>query len=100
MQYFYAPKGLDDVRIVYNGTGCGLNAVIWAPHFGLPYVSHTLRSSMQGYYQCDLDIGEMFLNYLLRGTLKKLSGVDVRHAHSEVKEDEVWEKSRKEVANN
>ena len=28
MYYFYVPKGLDDVRIVYNGTGCRLNDVI------------------------------------------------------------------------
>ena len=82
------PKGLDDVRIVYNGTGCRLNAVIWAPHFGLPYVSHMLRSLMPGYYQCDLDIGEMFLNYLPHATLKRLSGVDVRHVRSEAEEDE------------
>ena len=30
IHYFYVPKGLDDVRIVYNGTGCGLNKAIWA----------------------------------------------------------------------
>ena len=56
LHYFYVPKGLDDVWIVYNRTVCGLNDVIWAPHFGLPYVSHTLRNLMPGYYQCDLDI--------------------------------------------
>ena len=50
LHYFYVSKRLDDVPIVYSGTGCGLNDVIWAPHFGLPYVSHTLRSLMPGYY--------------------------------------------------
>ena len=47
--YFHVPKGPDDIRMVYNGTGCGLNASLWAPHFGLPYVTHTTRSLMPGY---------------------------------------------------
>ena len=63
IHYFYVPKGEDDVRIVYNGTGSGLNDTLWAPHFGLPDVRHTTRSLMPGYFQCDLDIGEMFLNF-------------------------------------
>ena len=42
----------------------------------------------------------MFLNYLLHDTLKRLSGVDVRHVRSEAKEDQKWEKSRKECADN
>ena len=33
---FYVKKGLFDVRMVYNGTGCGLNDRVWAPHFGIP----------------------------------------------------------------
>jgi hypothetical protein len=40
--YFSVPKGLDDVRTVYNGTSCGLNDVLWAPRFGLPMVKQTL----------------------------------------------------------
>ena len=64
------------------------------------YASHTLRSLMPGYYQCDLDIGEIFPNYLLHATLKRLSGVDVRHVRSGAEEDEDWEKSRKDVASN
>ena len=94
IHYFYVPKGLDDVRIVYNGTGCGLNEAIWAPHFGLPYVTHTLRSLMPGYFQCDLDIGEMFLNYLLHDDLKRLSGVDVQHVRSTDPGDKCWESPR------
>ena len=65
IHYFYGPKGEDDVRIVYNGTGSSLNDTLWAPHFGLPNVHHTARSLMPGYFQCDLDIGEIFLNFLL-----------------------------------
>ena len=68
--------------MVYNGTGCGLNASLWAPHFGLPYVTHTTRSLMPGYCQCDLDVGDMFLNFLLHEDLKRMSGVDVRYVRS------------------
>ena len=50
IHYFYVPKGLDNVRMVYDGTGCGLNAALWAPHFGLPTVRHTTRSLLPGYF--------------------------------------------------
>ena len=46
--------------MVYNGTSCGLNACLHAPHYGLLSVKHTLRSLMSGDYQCDLDVGEQF----------------------------------------
>ena len=75
--YFHVPKGSDNIRMVYNGTGCGLNAALWAPHFGLPYVTHTTRSLMPGYCQYDLDVRDMFLNFLLHEELKRMSGVDV-----------------------
>jgi hypothetical protein len=32
--YFCVDKGLDDIRMVYNGTSCGLNEVLWAPALG------------------------------------------------------------------
>jgi hypothetical protein len=63
--YFCVPKGLDDVRMVYNGTSCGLNDVLFAPRFGLPTVRHTLRAILPGYHQADLDVGEQFLNFCL-----------------------------------
>ena len=40
---FDVPKGSDDIRLVYNGTSCGLNDVIWAPWFPLPTVDTHLR---------------------------------------------------------
>ena len=94
IHYFYVPKGLDDIRMVYNGTGCGLNDMLWAPHFGLPFVTHTIRSLMPGYLQCDIDIGEMFLNFLLHNDLRALSGVDLTHSRSEEAGDEAWEHTR------
>ena len=62
--YFYVKKGLFVVRMVYNGTGCGLYDSIWAPHFRLPMVQHMLCSLLSDYSQCNLDTREMFLNSL------------------------------------
>ena len=39
---FYVCKGLDNNLMVYNGTSCGLNSDLWAPHFGLQIVQNTL----------------------------------------------------------
>ena len=41
---FYVRKGLNYIRMVYNGTSCGLNLSLWAPYFGLPIFQHTLRA--------------------------------------------------------
>ena len=40
--YFCVDKGTSDIRMVYNGTSCGLNAQLHAPHYGLLSVKHTL----------------------------------------------------------
>ena len=82
IHYFHVKKGIFDVRMVYNGTGCGLNDSVWAPHFGLPTVRQILHSLVPDYSQCDLDIGEMFLNFLLNNTMKEMPGVDVQHVRS------------------
>jgi hypothetical protein len=95
IHYFYVLKGKDDIRMDYNGTSCGLNDVLRAPHFGLPFVKHTIRSLMPGYLQCDMDIdiGKMFLNFMLHDDLRALSGVDLKHARSEDVNDEAWERT-------
>ena len=59
---FYMLKGLNDIRMVYNGTSCGLNKVLWAPHFGIPVLQQMLQSLIPVYFQCNMDIGKMFLN--------------------------------------
>jgi hypothetical protein len=40
--YFCVDKGTLDIRMVYNGTSCGLNACLHALHHGLLLVKHTL----------------------------------------------------------
>ncbi len=75
-------KGADNIRMVYNGTSCGLNDVLWAPRFGLPTVKQTLRALLPGYCQCDLDVREQLLNYPLHSDLREFSGVDVSGVRS------------------
>ena len=73
--------------MVYNGTGCGLNNSVWVPYFWLPTVRQTLRSLFPDYSQCDLDIGEMFLNFLLDYTMREPPVVDVQHVWSKEEAD-------------
>jgi hypothetical protein len=92
--YFCVDKGLDDIRIVYNSTSCGLNEVLWAPRFGLPTVKQTLWALLPGYFQCNLDVGEQFLNYPLHTELREFLGVDVSGICLADQADTEWEQQR------
>ena len=92
--FFSVDKGATDIRMVFNGTSCGLNEIIYAPHFGLPTVKETLRAMLPGFYQCDLDVQDQFLNFKLHKLLWEYSEVDVREVRSRAGEDETWEASR------
>ena len=72
---FYVRRGLNDIRMVYNSTSCGLNLDLWAPHFGQPIVQHTLRVLLPGYSQCNMDVGGMFLNFPLHTDLRPFAGL-------------------------
>jgi hypothetical protein len=74
---FSVPKGDDDIRIVYDGTGwCGLNEVLYVPRFLLPTVSTHLRQADANTFMADKDVGEMFLNFVLHEELRKYTRVD------------------------
>jgi hypothetical protein len=75
--YFAVPKAETDVRIVYDGTACGLNDCLWAPNFMLPTVDSILRSASSDTWFGDIDLGEMFLNYPLDERVRPYAGVDV-----------------------
>ena len=60
---FYARKVLNDIQMIYNGTSCGLNLSLWAPHFGLTVGQHIFCALLPGYSQCEMDVGEMLLNF-------------------------------------
>ncbi len=75
--FFAVPKGEDDIRMVYNGTSCGLNDAVFAPWFALPTMDSHLRAVDVGTYMANCDIGEMFLNFMLDVNLRKYAGVDL-----------------------
>ena len=86
-------KSLNDIRMVYNSISCGLNLALWAPYFGLPIVQHTLHVLLTGYSQCNMDVGEIFLNFPLHPDFRLFAGVDMRHIKSRP-DEEGWEQDR------
>jgi hypothetical protein len=83
---FFAVKKDSDIRLVYNGTSCGLNEALWAPNFWLPLPSTAARTLGYGCYMVDIDLGEMFLNFPLHEVLQRFSGVDFSQFDAELKE--------------
>ena len=75
--FFAVPKGIDDIRMVYDGTKSGLNASIWVPSFSLPTVNTMLRAVDFGTFMSDFDIGDCFLNFILHETMQSLCGIDL-----------------------
>jgi hypothetical protein len=76
---FYSVKKDSAIRLVCNGTSCGLNNALWAPNFWLPTPATAACSLSYGYFMVDIDLGEMFLNFPLHKILQEFSGVDFSH---------------------
>jgi hypothetical protein len=74
---FAVDKGIDDIRLVYDGTKSLLNLATWAPNFFLPSVDSMLMSVTTESWFADLDLGEMFLNYFMCSLIRQYSGVDL-----------------------
>jgi hypothetical protein len=89
--FFGVKKGDDDVRPVYDGSISGLNDCIWMPRFVLPTIQTHLRQVEAGTFMCDLDVGEMFLNFILHTDIRSLAGVDLTHYTKEGEHGTVWE---------
>ncbi len=92
--YFCVNKGLDDIRIVYNSMSCGLNEVLCPPPFGLLTFKQTLWALLPGYFQCNLDMGEQFLNYPLHTELREFLGVDISGVRLADPADVEWEQQQ------
>ena len=73
---FDVPKGDEDIRLVYNGTSCGLNDCLWAPWFPLPTIDTHSRGICAGTYMNDLDVGDQFHNFILHQDLQPYVGVN------------------------
>ena len=76
MHYFSVPKGDNDIRMVYDGSKCGLNAATFAPWFAVPTSNSLERTVMVHTVQGDNDYGDMFLNFQLHHEMQKYTGVD------------------------
>ena len=63
--FFSIPKGLLDIRIVYDMTKCGLNAALWSPRFFLPTPDSIMDSIGYSLWMADTGQLEMFLNYFV-----------------------------------
>jgi hypothetical protein len=92
--FFAVPKGIDDIRMVYDASKSGLNDAIWVPRFPLPTIATHLRAVESGTFMADLDVGEMFLNFNLHPQLQQVCGVDLTHYCLDTKHasklHEVW----------
>ena len=77
INYFAVPKGDKDIRMVYDGTASGFNDAVWVPNFGLPTIETLLRGTAPNCWMVDLDIGDMFLNFMLHSSARRFVGIDV-----------------------
>jgi hypothetical protein len=78
VSFFSVPKGEADVRVVFDGTKSGLNNSLWSPTFILPTVDSVLPMLEPGSWQADIDVSEMFYNYMLDPAIRPFCGVDVQ----------------------
>jgi hypothetical protein len=83
IKYFAVPKGLSDIRIVYDATASGLNEVVWAPSFWLATIDSLVRALDSTSWMVDRDIGDMFLNFQLHESAWCYAGVDIKPGNDE-----------------
>ena len=82
---FGVSKGEDDIRLVYDGTSSGLNQLVWSLSFFLAMSTSLARSIIVNTYQMDLDVGEMFLNYMLHKMLRPYCGFNLASFKNEIR---------------
>jgi hypothetical protein len=75
--FFAVPKGVEDIRMVYDGTKPGLNGNIWVPRFPLLAINTHLMAVDSDTFMGDMDIGEMFASFILHESIQALCGVDL-----------------------
>jgi hypothetical protein len=60
---------------VYDGPVSGLNDAMWMPRFALPTLNMHLWSVEAGTFLADIDVGEIFLNFVLHNSVRVYAGV-------------------------
>jgi hypothetical protein len=75
--FFGVPKDVTDIQMVYDASRSGLNDVVWPPSFGLPTDDSTLWGIDMKSWLGDVNLGEMFLNFLLDALLRPYMGIDL-----------------------
>ena len=55
IDYFSVAKGDTDIRLVFNGTSCGLNDATWSSRFWLPMSGSMTRIIYFGYAVVDIE---------------------------------------------
>jgi len=92
-RFFAVPKGDQDIRMVYDASASGLNDCLWAPWFLMPTIKTHLRTVNPDYFMADIDIGEMFLNFIMHDSLRSWCGVDFTQYFPEHTKDKVnWKR--------
>ena len=82
--FFAVAKGDGDIRVVYDASKSGLNEAIWAPNFPMPTASTVLQAVDHNSFFGDIDLGEMFLNYMLDPQLRPYAGIDATELADEL----------------
>ena len=73
--------------MVYDGTESGFNSLVWVPNLGLPSVKKWICVNSPTSWMVDLDIREIFLNFMLDLYAQKYVGVDVTNLLPEYMSD-------------
>jgi hypothetical protein len=75
--FFPVEKGDDNIQMVYDQSISGLNNAMWVPGFMLPKINTHLLAVEEQTFMVDINVREMFLNFVLHEELRSLSGVDL-----------------------
>ena len=75
--FFYVPKGKDNIRLVYDLTASGLNDDLWASIFWILLVYNALDVATHSSWFGDIDVAEMFYNYKIPESLQPYAAVDI-----------------------
>ena len=77
LHYFAVAKGECDIRVVFDGTSCGLNEALWSPNFFLPTSRNASELLSFDTWMADVDFGEFFHNFFADDKIRKHAGVNV-----------------------